>query len=33
LTHKIIADHHGTIEVTSQLDEGTTFEIELPVKQ
>jgi len=33
LTHKIIADHHGTIEVTSKLDEGSTFEIELPVKQ
>ena len=33
LTHKIIADHHGTIEVMSRPGEGTTFEIELPVKQ
>ncbi len=33
LTHKIIADHHGTIEVTSHPGEGTTFEIELPVRQ
>ncbi|NQV40924.1 MAG: hypothetical protein HQ506_01105 [Candidatus Marinimicrobia bacterium] len=33
LTHKIIADHHGTIEVTSEVGVGTTFEIELPVKQ
>jgi len=33
LTHKIIADHHGTIEVTSHPGEGTTFEIELPVTQ
>ena len=33
LTHKIIADHHGTIEVKSEVGVGTTFEIELPVKQ
>lgn len=33
LTHKIIADHHGTIEVTSEIGEGSTFQIELPVKQ
>ena len=33
LTHKIIADHQGTIEVSSRLGEGSTFEIELPVKQ
>ena len=33
LTHKIIADHHGTIEVTSEIGAGSTFQIELPVKQ
>jgi len=33
LTHKIIADHNGTIEVTSQVGQGSTFKIELPVKQ
>ncbi|MCF7825006.1 MAG: hypothetical protein K9M55_06590 [Candidatus Marinimicrobia bacterium] len=32
LTHKIIADHHGTIQVTSEWGKGSTFEIELPVK-
>jgi len=33
LTHKIIADHHGTIEVTSEIGAGSTFQIELPVTQ
>lgn len=33
LTHKIIADHNGTIDVTSQVGQGSTFNIELPVKQ
>jgi len=30
LTHKIIADHHGSIEVNSELDGGSKFEIILP---
>jgi len=30
LTHKIIADHEGTIEVESTLGEGTTFTITIP---
>lgn len=33
LTHKIIADHNGIIEVSSELGQGSTFKIELPVKQ
>jgi signal transduction histidine kinase len=33
LTHKIIADHQGTIEVSSQPGEGSIFEIEIAVKQ
>lgn len=33
ITHKIIADHQGTIEVHSKVGVGTTFEINLPVKQ
>ena len=33
LTHKIIADHRGTIEVTSEVGVGSAFQIELPVKQ
>lgn len=33
ITHKIIADHQGTIEVTSEVGAGTKFEINLPVKQ
>ncbi len=33
LTHKIIADHYGTIEVESDLGNGCKFEIKLPVKQ
>jgi signal transduction histidine kinase len=33
LTHKIIADLHGTIEVTSEIGKGSVFKIELPVKQ
>lgn len=32
LTHKIIADHNGTIEVESEVGAGTKFEIHLPVK-
>jgi len=32
LTHKIIADHHGMIQVTSEWGKGSKFEIELPVK-
>ncbi|NQV49552.1 MAG: GHKL domain-containing protein [Candidatus Marinimicrobia bacterium] len=32
LTHKIIADHHGSIEVKSETDGGSKFEIILPVK-
>ncbi len=33
LTHKIIADHYGTIEVQSDPGTGSKFEINLPVKQ
>ncbi len=33
LTHKIIADHQGTIEVQSEVGVGTTFIINLPVNQ
>jgi len=33
ITHKIIADHHGSIEVSSDLGTGTKFEIRLPAKQ
>ncbi len=33
LTHKIIADHSGTIEVESDPEQGSRFEINLPVKQ
>ena len=32
LTHKIIADHNGSIEVSSELGKGSKFEIELPVR-
>jgi len=32
LTHKIIADHHGSIEVKSETGIGSKFEIILPVK-
>jgi PAS domain S-box-containing protein len=31
LTHKIIEDHHGTIEVQSEQEKGTTIFIQLPV--
>ena len=31
LTHKIIEDHRGTIEVTSEKGKGTTFTLKLPV--
>jgi hypothetical protein len=33
LTQKIVADHQGTIEVTSTLRKGTHFEIRIPVEQ
>ena len=33
LTHKIIADHSGTIDVESELGTGSTFEINIPVEQ
>ena len=29
--HTIIKEHHGTIEVESQIDKGTTFTIFIPV--
>jgi signal transduction histidine kinase len=31
ITHRIIEDHKGTIDVQSQVDMGTTFTIHLPV--
>lgn len=31
LTHKIIEDHRGTIEVMSEKGKGTTFDLRLPV--
>jgi two-component system sensor histidine kinase AtoS len=31
LTHKIIEEHHGSIHVTSQVGQGTTFTITLPI--
>ena len=33
LTHKIIADHQGSIEVTSESGKGSKFEIKLPVNR
>jgi signal transduction histidine kinase len=33
LTKTIIQEHHGTIEVESKLDRGTTFTVKLPVMQ
>ncbi len=32
LTHKIIEDHRGTIEVKSEMKKGTTFVVSLPVR-
>lgn len=31
ITHRIIREHHGSIEVESQLNQGTTFDILLPL--
>ena len=31
LTHKIIEDHRGTIEVKSEQEKGSTFVLRLPV--
>ena len=32
IAHGIIEDHHGSIDVKSQLGKGTTFTIQLPIK-
>ncbi|MCF7823547.1 MAG: hypothetical protein K9N35_05185 [Candidatus Marinimicrobia bacterium] len=33
ITHKIIADHQGSIEVESEIDKGSKFEINIPAKR
>jgi signal transduction histidine kinase len=32
ITRRIVEDHHGTIEVASEVGRGTTFTIRLPVE-
>ena len=33
IVYGIIKSHHGEINITSKVGEGTTFEIQLPLKQ
>ncbi len=33
VTHKLIEEHQGAIEVSSELNQGTTFQIRLPIQQ
>ena len=33
ISQKIVADHHGTIEIESEAGQGTTVSIRLPLRQ
>jgi len=33
ITHKTVLLHHGSIRITSKINEGTSFVVRLPLKQ